>query len=96
MSVQVFQSPSAQIEPVPASPDTNPLSVLSESERLHFGAVHQVAQAEVAPRTRQMETEGRIPPELIATLAQYGFFAVAIPEQVGWQRTGHFSMWSSP
>ncbi len=83
MSVQVFQSPSAQIEPLPASRDTNPLSVLSESERLHFGAVHQVAKAEVAPLTRQMEEEGRIPSKLVATLAHYGFFGVAIPEQLG-------------
>lgn len=83
MSVQVFQSPSAQIEPLPASPDTNPLSVLTEDERLHFGAVHQVARAEVAPLTRRMEGDGRIPGELIRTLTRYGFFGVAIPEQLG-------------
>lgn len=83
MTVQVFQSPSAQIEPLPASPDTNPLSVLTENERLHFAAVHQVSRAEVAPLTRRMETDGRIPPELIRTLARYGFFGVVIPEQLG-------------
>ena len=83
MTVQVFQSPPAQIEPLPASPDTNPLSVLSENERLHFGAVHQFAQAEVAPLTRQMEADGRIPPELIQSLARYGFFGVVVPEQLG-------------
>ena len=83
MTVQVFQSPPAQIEPLPASPDTNPLSVLSENERLHFGAVHQFAQAEVAPLTRQMEADGRIPPELIRSLARYGFFGVVVPEQLG-------------
>ena len=83
MSVQVLQSPLAQVEPVPASRDTNPLSVLSEDERLHFGAVHEVAMAEVAPLTRRMEEEGRIPPELVKTLAQYGFFGVVVPEQFG-------------
>ena len=83
MTVQVFQSPPAQIEPLPASPDTNPLSVLSENERLHFGAVHQFAQAEVAPLTRRMEADGRIPPELIRSLARYGFFGVVVPEQLG-------------
>ena len=83
MSVQVFQSPSGQVEPLPASPDTNPLSVLSATERLHFEAVHRVARAEVAPLTRQMEMEGRIPAELVAVLARYGFFGVAIPEQLG-------------
>ena len=83
MSVQVFQSPSAQVEPLPEAPDTNPLSVLTENERLHFGAVHQVARAEVAPLTRQMEGDGQIPPALIQTLTRYGFFGVAVPEQLG-------------
>ena len=92
MSVQVLQSPLAQVEPVPASRDTNPLSVLSEDERLHFGAVHQVAMAEVAPLTRQMEEEGRIPPELVKTLAHYGFFGVVVPEQFGGSGQGFFDV----
>ncbi|MYI39744.1 MAG: hypothetical protein F4115_11705 [Acidobacteria bacterium] len=58
----MLQNPLAQVEPLPASRDTNPLSVLSEDERLHFGAVHQVAMAEVAPLTRRMEEEGRTLP----------------------------------
>ena len=92
MSVQVFQTPLAQTEPIPASPDTNPLSVLSENERLHFGAVHQVAREAVAPLTRRMEEEGRIPPELIKTLARYGFFGVVIPEQLGGSGQGLFDV----
>ena len=92
MSVQVFQSPLAQTEPIPASPDTNPLSVLSENERLHFGAVHQVAREAVAPLTRRMEEEGRIPPELVKTLARYGFFGVVIPEQLGGSGQGLFDV----
>ena len=92
MSVQVFQTPLAQTEPIPASPDTNPLSVLSEGERLHFGAVHQVAKEQVAPLTRRMEEEGRIPPELIKTLARYGFFGVVIPEQLGGSGQGLFDV----
>ena len=92
MSVQVFQSPSAQTEPLPANPDTNPLSVLSEDERLHFAAVHQVARAEVAPLTRQMEANGRIPPALINALARCGFFGVVIPEQLGGSGQGFFEV----
>lgn len=92
MSVQVLQSPLAQVEPLPASRDTNPLSVLSESERLHFGAVHQVAMAEVAPLTRQMEREGQIPPGLVKTLARYGFFGVVVPEQFGGSGQGFFDV----
>ncbi len=92
VSVQVFQSPAAQTEPLPASSDTNPLSVLSESERLHFGAVHQVARAEVAPLTRAMEREGRIPAELVKTLSRYGFFGVVIPEQLGGSGQGLFDV----
>ena len=92
MSVQVFQTPLAQTEPLPASLDTNPLSVLSESERLHFGAVHQVAMEEVAPLTRQMEAEGQIPAELVKTLARYGFFGVVVPEQLGGSGQGLFDV----
>lgn len=92
MSVQVFQTPLAQTEPLPASLDTNPLSVLSESERLHFGAVHQVAMEEVAPLTRQMETEGQIPTALVKTLARYGFFGVVVPEQLGGSGQGLFDV----
>lgn len=83
MSVQVFQSPASQTEPLPHSEDTNPLSVLSENERLHFAAVHQFAKGEVAPLTRSMEAEGRIPPELIGKLREAGLFGVVVPEQLG-------------
>lgn len=92
MSVQVFQRPTAQSEPIPASPDTNPLSVLSEDERLHFAAVHQIAAAEVAPLSRRMEQEGRIPPELLDTLADCGLFGVAVPEQLGGSGLGLFEV----
>ena len=48
--------------------------------------------AEVAPLTRQMEEEGRIPPELVKTLAQYGFFGVVVPEQFGGSGQGFFDV----
>lgn len=83
MSVQVFQSPGAQTEPIPVNADTNPVSVLSADERLHFAAAHEVAMGEVAPRSREMERAGEIPADLVKTLARYGFFGVAAPEQVG-------------
>ena len=92
MSVQVFQDPVAQTEPLPASPDARPLNVLSENERLHFAAVHQVARAEVAPLSRRMEDEGRIPAELIKALADYGFFGVVVPEQLGGSGLGLFEV----
>ena len=92
MSVQVFQEPDSQTEPLPDSEDTNPLTVLTENERLHFAAVHEVAQGEVVPLTRRMEEEGRIPPVLVEKLARYGFFGVAVPEQLGGSGLGLFEV----
>ncbi len=90
MSVQVFQTPVAQTEPLPQHPDTNPLSVLNELDRLHFGAAYQVARAEVGPRADAMERSGAIAPELIRLLAEYGFFGVQAPEQMGGSGMGLF------
>lgn len=92
MSVQVFQDPRSPVEPIPHSPDTNPLTVLSAEERLHFGAAYEVALGEVAPRSREMERAGRIPPDLVDTLARYGFFGVAAPEQFGGSGMDFFSV----
>ena len=39
-----------------------------------------------------MEEEGRIPPELVKTLARYGFFGVVIPEQLGGSGQGLFDV----
>ena len=92
MSVQVFQSPLAQTEPAPASPDTNPLSVLSEHERLHYGAVYRIAREQVAPLTRQMEAAGEIPPALVRTLSECGLFGIVVPEQLGGSGQGFFDV----
>ncbi len=92
MSVQAFQSPAAQTEPLPTIPDARPLTVLSEPERLHYAAVHQVAQAEIAPQARRMEEEGRIPPRLVRLLTHYGFFGVVVPEQLGGSGLGLFEV----
>lgn len=91
MSVQVFQTPAAQTEPLPSGRDTNPLSVLTEEERIHFAAVHQVGRDEVGPRSQRMEDAGRISPRLIRLLTRYGFFGVAVPEQLGGSGLGLFS-----
>ena len=92
MSVQVFQDPRSPFEPIPKSRDTNPLTVLSAGERLHYGAAYEVALGEVAPRSREMERAGRIPPDLVETLARYGFFGVAAPEQFGGSGMDFFSV----
>ena len=91
MSVQVFQTPAAQTEPLPPGADTNPLSVLSEEERVHFAAVHRVGRNEVATRAQRMEEKGRLSPRLIRLLTRYGFFGVAVPEQLGGSGLGLFA-----
>lgn len=46
-------------------------------------AVHSFAQAEVAPRVREMDTKARIPAEIIDGMARMGLLALTVPEEYG-------------
>ena len=60
-----------------------PLTRLAEDERLLRTAVRAFAEAEIAPLTREMDAEGRMPRELIDQLFALGVMGIEIPERWG-------------
>jgi alkylation response protein AidB-like acyl-CoA dehydrogenase len=67
----------------PAPPVPTPLTVLQDDERLFHESVLEFARAEIAPRTREMDQQARIPPELIHKLFELGVMAIEIPDEHG-------------
>jgi alkylation response protein AidB-like acyl-CoA dehydrogenase len=61
----------------------SPLSVLSEEEALFRDAVHDFAQAEIAPIAQAMEAAGRYDPSLLPKLFEMGLMGIDVPEAYG-------------
>ena len=55
----------------------------NEEQRLWRQAVHDFAQAEIAPRVREIDTQGRIPAEIIEGMARLGLLAPICSEEFG-------------
>jgi len=55
----------------------------NEEQRLWRQAVRDFAQAEIAPRVREIDTQERIPPEIIRGMAGLGLLAPLCSEEVG-------------
>ena len=55
----------------------------NEEQRLWRQAVRDFAQKEIAPRVRQIDTEGHIPPEIIKGMAALGLLAPVCSEEYG-------------
>jgi acyl-CoA dehydrogenase len=55
----------------------------NEEQRLWRQAVRDFAQKEIAPRVREIDTQGRIPPEIIKGMAALGLLAPVCSEEVG-------------
>lgn len=51
-------------------------------------AVRDFAQKEIAPRSREIDTTGRIPPEIIKDMAGMGLLAPTVSEEYGGSRIG--------
>jgi alkylation response protein AidB-like acyl-CoA dehydrogenase len=68
-----------------ATETTHPpaLTTLSEDEQLFKDAVRDFAQAEVAPKAREMERNGRYDEEVLRSLFELGVMSVEIPEAYG-------------
>jgi alkylation response protein AidB-like acyl-CoA dehydrogenase len=62
---------------------TNPLTVLSEEERMFRDAVAEFAESEVRPRVQSMEAAKRIDPDLIPSCFALGLMGIEVPEQYG-------------
>jgi len=55
----------------------------NEEEQMWRQAVRSFAQKEIAPRVREIDTNERIPPEIIQGMARMGLLAPVIPEKYG-------------
>lgn len=55
----------------------------NEEQRLWRQAVRDFAQAEIAPRVREIDTQGRIPPQIIRGMAGLGLLAPLCSEEYG-------------
>jgi acyl-CoA dehydrogenase len=56
---------------------------LTEEQRMWQRAVRDFAQQEIAPRVREIDTTGRIPPEIIKGMAEMGLLAPLAGEEYG-------------
>ncbi len=56
---------------------------LTDEQRMIRDTVREVAQAEFAPRAREIDEQGRFPSENIARLAELGLMGLPIPEEYG-------------
>lgn len=55
----------------------------TDEERMWRQAVRSFAQQEITPRVREMDTSGRIPPEIIQGMARLGLLAPVVSEKYG-------------
>ena len=60
-----------------------PLTDLSEDERLFYDNVLAFARRDIAPRVRQMDDASAIPSELVTALFDLGVMGIEIPERYG-------------
>ena len=55
----------------------------NEEQRLWRQTVRDFAQREIAPRVREIDTEGHIPPEIIKGMARLGLMGLTVPKEYG-------------
>jgi alkylation response protein AidB-like acyl-CoA dehydrogenase len=60
-----------------------PLTMLSEDERLFRDSVYEFADREIRPLVREMDEHGKIQPSLIAKLFDLGVMGIEIPDSYG-------------
>lgn len=59
------------------------LTALSEEETLFRDTVRDFAAAEIAPRSKEMDRNGRYDPDLLAKLFEMGLLGIDVPEEYG-------------
>jgi short/branched chain acyl-CoA dehydrogenase len=66
-------------------PSPQPLSVLSEDERMFQSTVRRFARAEIAPHVREMDEAGVFRKDIIKQFFELGLMGIEIPEEYGGQ-----------
>jgi alkylation response protein AidB-like acyl-CoA dehydrogenase len=64
-------------------PQIPALTMLTEDEQLFRDAVHEFAQGEIAPRSAEMDRQGRYDEGLIKSLFDMGVMGIEVPEELG-------------
>ncbi|HZN10589.1 MAG TPA: acyl-CoA dehydrogenase [Blastocatellia bacterium] len=60
-----------------------PLTELSEEERLFAASVREFAEAEIRPYVREMDEQGRLRPEVVSKCFELGLMSIEPPEEYG-------------
>jgi alkylation response protein AidB-like acyl-CoA dehydrogenase len=69
----------------------NPLSLLSEDERLFFDTVAAFSEQRVRPRVSAMDTAGALDRDLILALFELGLMGIEIPSEYGGSGSSFFN-----
>jgi butyryl-CoA dehydrogenase/short/branched chain acyl-CoA dehydrogenase len=64
-------------------PQIPALTMLTEDEQLFRDAIHEFAQGEIAPRSAEMDRQGRYDEGLIKSLFDMGVMGIEVPEELG-------------
>ena len=69
----------------------NPLTRISEDERLFFDTVLDFAKQRIGPKVRAMDEQASLDPSLLPALFELGVMGVEIPEQYGGSGSSFFN-----
>src|SRR5690348_1258746 len=69
--------------PVVFTPFIQPLTILTEEERMFRSATREFAENEIGPHIEEMDREGEFRLELIEKFFEHGFMGLSIPEGYG-------------
>ena len=69
----------------------NPLTRISDDERLFFDTVLDFAKQRIGPKVREMDEQASLDPSLLPALFELGVMGVEIPEQYGGSGSSFFN-----
>ena len=65
--------------------ESNPLTELTEDERLFQMTVRKFARERIAPQVREMDERGLLRPEILRECFELGLMGIGVPEEFGGQ-----------
>src|SRR5438067_10622292 len=83
MNVMITSGSGALVTTQHTEAARQPLTTLSEDERLFRDSVYEFADCEVRPLVREMDEHAKIPPALVEKLFDLGVMGVEIPDSYG-------------
>src|SRR5438045_6900797 len=83
MNVMITSGSGAPVTTQHTEAARQPLTTLSEDERLFRDSVYEFADREVRPLVREMDEHAKIPPALVEKLFDLGVMGIEIPDAYG-------------